>query len=175
MPISPQPNPPDIPPVATIEGTVERIVYENEENGFFVARLKQEGVGEVTTFVGNLMAISPGETVRLRGQWIDDKKFGRQLRVESFETILPSSVKGIEKYLGSGLIDGIGPTYAKRLVDAFGVETLRVISDQPERLRGVSGIGEKRAARKAFKQSLEINWNQPPTMNKAEQLDQDLK
>jgi exodeoxyribonuclease V alpha subunit len=92
------------------------------------------------------MAVSVGETVRLRGRWIEDKRFGRQLRVESYETILPATVEGIEKYLGSGLIEGIGPTFAKRLVSAFGVETLRVIDEQPKRLRSVPGIGKKRAA-----------------------------
>ncbi|HIJ65681.1 MAG TPA: ATP-dependent RecD-like DNA helicase [Candidatus Hydrogenedentes bacterium] len=129
-----------------IEGVVERIVYENEENGFFVARLREEGKRDLTTFVGNLMALSPGDTVRLWGQWVDDKRFGPQLRVNRYETVLPSTVKGIEKYLGSGLIRGIGPTYAKRLVEAFGVETLRIIDEEPKRLRDVPGIGRKRAA-----------------------------
>jgi exodeoxyribonuclease V alpha subunit len=129
----------------TIEGVVERIVYENAETGFMVARLRVESEPELVTFVGNLMAVSPGETLRLSGQWIDDKKWGRQLRVEKYETLVPSSVEGIEKYLGSGLIDGIGPVFAKRLVGAFGAETLRVIDEHPERLRNVPGIGRKRA------------------------------
>ncbi|MDK1020712.1 MAG: ATP-dependent RecD-like DNA helicase [Candidatus Hydrogenedentes bacterium] len=136
---------PDAEPV-TIEGVVERIVFESPDTGFFVARLGQEGSPDLTTFVGNLMAISPGETIRITGHWVDDKKFGRQVRVDTYETILPSSVTGIEKYLGSGLIHGIGPTYAKRLVGAFGVETLKVIDEQPERLTSVEGIGAKRAA-----------------------------
>jgi len=128
-----------------IEGVVERIVYESEDTGFFVGRLREEGKPELTTFVGNLMAISIGETIRLWGRWVDDKKWGRQLRVERYETVLPATVKGIEKYLGSGLIDGIGKTFAKRLVGAFGVETLRIIDEEPERLRRVPGIGPKRA------------------------------
>ena len=136
----------DAEPIITIEGAVERIVYESEETGFFVARLRQPGNVDLVTFVGNLMAISPGETIRLRGRWVEDKRFGRQLRVESFETILPNTSIGIEKYLGSGLIHGIGPKFAKRLVEAFGVETLRVIEEEPERLRKVPGIGQKRAA-----------------------------
>ena len=135
----------DAAPV-TIEGVVERIVFESPDTGFFVARLRLEGSPDLTTFVGNLMAISPGETIRITGHWVDDKKFGRQVRVDSYETLLPSSVTGIEKYLGSGLIHGIGPTYAKRLVGAFGVETLKVIDEEPERLTSVEGIGAKRAA-----------------------------
>jgi len=129
-----------------IEGVVERIVYENAETGFFVARLREKDKHDLTTFVGNVMAVSPGETVRLWGRWVDDQKWGRQLRVEKYETLLPATVHGIEKYLGSGLIDGIGPVFAQRLVAAFGVETLRVIDETPERLRDVEGIGKKRAA-----------------------------
>lgn len=133
-------------PAVSIEGVVERIVYESPETGFFVARLREEGNPELVTFVGNLMAVSQGETIRIRGQWLDDKKFGRQVRTESYETVLPTSVAGIEKYLGSGLIHGIGPVYAKRLINAFGVETLKVIDKMPHRLENVPGIGRKRAA-----------------------------
>ena len=134
----------DVEPIVVLEGSVERIVYENEETAFFVARLRRDGE-ELVTFVGTLMAVSEGETVRLRGRWVEDKRFGRQLRVESYETLVPNTREGIEKYLGSGLIDGIGPVFAKRLVDAFGLETLRVIDEQPKRLRSVPGIGKKRA------------------------------
>lgn len=136
----------DAADVARIEGVVERIVYENAETGFFVARLRERGKPGLTTFVGNLAAVSPGDTVRLWGRWVEDARFGRQLRMERYELVLPTTVAGIEKYLGSGLIHGIGPTFAKRLVDAFGVETLRVIDEEPQRLRSVDGIGTKRAA-----------------------------
>lgn len=133
--------------LTSVEGVVDRIVYENPENGFFVGRLLASGQQQpIVTFVGNLMAVSPGETVRLNGFWVEDRKFGKQFRVNTCETILPTSVAGIERYLGSGIIPGIGQTYAKRLVNAFGVETLKVIDEQPERLRGVPGIGRKRAA-----------------------------
>ena len=132
-------------PEEDLEGVVDRIVYENTENGFFVGRLRTDEQAPLTTFVGNLMAVSPGETVRLKGRWVEDKRFGRQFRATTAEVVQPTSVEGIEKYLGSGLISGIGPTYAKRLVEAFGVETLRVISDEPARLRRVPGIGAKRA------------------------------
>jgi len=133
-------------PIECVEGQVERIVYESEDTGFFVARLREEAKPDLTTFVGNLMAVSPGETLRLWGRWVDDKKWGRQLRVERYETLVPATAAAIEKYLGSGLINGIGPTFAKRLVSAFGAETLRVIDEQPELLRRVPGIGKKRAA-----------------------------
>lgn len=136
----------DLDPLAPLEGVIERVVFESAETQFFVGRLRPKGGGELQTFVGNLMAVSPGETVRLWGRWIDDKRFGRQFRAERYETVLPATVDGIEKYLGSGLIDGIGPKYAERLVKTFGVETLRVIDEQPQRLRRVPGIGPKRAA-----------------------------
>jgi len=128
-----------------IEGVVDRIVYESADTGFVVARLSRDGQVDLTTFVGPGLAVSPGETVRLAGRWVDDAKFGRQLKVDGFETIQPSTAAAIEKYLGSGLIDGVGKVYAKRLVDAFGVDTLRVIDEEPHRLRGVDGIGRKRA------------------------------
>ena len=140
-------------PAVTLVGEVTRIVYENTENGFFVGRLQTETVGPPVTFIGSLMALSPGETVRLQGEWEENVRFGRQFRVSSMEIIQPTSADGIERYLCSGLIPGIGPVYAKRLVEAFGVETLKVISDQPERLRQVPGIGKKRA------QQIRTAWN----------------
>ena len=92
-------GPPALPgtePV-TVEGVVERIVFESQESGFFVARLRVPDSPQFVTFVGNLMAVSPGETIRLRGHWVDDKRFGRQLRTESWETLRPTSLEGIEK------------------------------------------------------------------------------
>lgn len=136
---------PNLVEPAQVEGVVERIVYENPDTGFFVGRLRVAGQADLVTFVGNLMAVSAGETIRVRGRWIEDKRWGRQVRAEYYETVLPTSIVGIEKYLGSGLIHGIGKVYAKRLIDAFGTETLRVIDEQPERLTRVEGIGPKRA------------------------------
>ncbi len=135
----------DVEPLITLEGELTRIVYESEETGFFVGRLHVESQMEEVTIVGNVMAVSVGETLRVKGRWVQDKRFGRQLRVEEVETLVPSTVQGIERYLGSGLIAGIGRKYAKRLVDAFGLETLRVIDEKPQRLREVPGIGRKRA------------------------------
>lgn len=136
----------NLTPPVHLEGTVKRIVFESADTGFMVARLEVEGQVDLVTFVGNLLAVSEGEMVRLTGQWVEDKKFGRQLRVETFESVVPSTVAGIENYLASGLIEGIGPTYAKRLVESFGTDTLRVIDEEPHRLRDVPGIGKKRAA-----------------------------
>lgn len=143
---------------AEAEGIVERIVYENPDNGFMVARLRIDGQHDLVTFVGSLMAVSPGETIQVSGEWIDDKKFGKQIRVTNYKTVLPSSLIGIEKYLGSGLIHGIGPAYAERLIKAFGIETLKVIDEQPERLRTVEGIGPKRASqiREAWSEQKDI-------------------
>ena len=132
-------------PEVELEGVLDRIVYENTENGFFVGKLRTDEHEPPVTFVGNLMAVSPGETIRLKGRWVEDRRFGKQFRASASEVTQPTSATGIELYLASGLIPGIGPVYAKRLVEAFGVETLKVIGDHPERLRRVPGIGRKRA------------------------------
>ena len=129
-----------------IEGTVQRIVYENADSGFLVGRIQCEGAPAPICFIGTLLAVNPGDTMRLWGRWEENPKFGRQFRVLRFETLLPTTRKGIEHYLGSGLIHGIGKTFARRIVRAFGLETLRVIDEEPHRLRSVEGIGKKRAA-----------------------------
>ncbi|MGD2115300.1 MAG: ATP-dependent RecD-like DNA helicase [Acidobacteriota bacterium] len=138
--------PPDARPDAdSLEGTLERIVFSNEENGWSVVRLHVPGASGIATAVGNLLEVQPGERVRLTGEWVEDPKYGRQFRFESYETVQPSTLEGIERYLASGLIAGIGPVMAKRLVEAFGEETLEVIEHEPERLRRVPGIGKKRS------------------------------
>ncbi|MBM3158101.1 MAG: ATP-dependent RecD-like DNA helicase, partial [Chloroflexi bacterium] len=100
---------------STIEGILERIVYFNEENNYTVARLQVARNPELITIVGNMPCPNPGETLRLRGEWTVDPKFGRQFRVASCLSVLPSTLTGIEKYLGSGLVKGIGPIMAKRV------------------------------------------------------------
>ena len=140
-----EPGQGDLQAEVEIEGVVARVVYENPENGYVVARMSVKGQPDLVTFVGSLLAVAPGETVRITGHWVDDRRFGRQVRVRLCETILPGTVETIETYLGSGLIPGIGAEYAKRLVQTFGEDTLRVIDRQPERLRAVPGIGPKRA------------------------------
>jgi exodeoxyribonuclease V alpha subunit len=144
--MSDEPEQLDALPRETLEGVIERIVFESGETGFVVGRLQPAASSGTITFVGEMLAVSEGETARMRGYWEENPRFGKQFRVTSFETILPATVQGIEKYLGSGLIGGIGPVYARRLVEAFGVETLRVIDEEPARLRSVPGIGRKRAA-----------------------------
>ncbi|MEM7050174.1 MAG: ATP-dependent RecD-like DNA helicase [Acidobacteriota bacterium] len=126
-----------------LEGTLERVVYSNPENAWSVVRLVGED-GEESTAVGNLLGVQPGESLRLEGRWIEDPKFGRQFKVSSYLTLTPNTLTGLRKYLGSGLIPGIGKVMAKRLVDHFGLDTLDVIENHPERLGEVSGIGTTR-------------------------------
>jgi exodeoxyribonuclease V alpha subunit len=127
-------------------GTVERITFYNAENGFTVAQLIPEGRSYTVTVVGNLLEVSPGENLRLHGDWTSHSRFGRQFQVERYATILPATAVGIEKYLGSGLIKGIGPVIARRIVRRFKLDTLRVIEEEPQRLREVLGVGKHRVA-----------------------------
>jgi exodeoxyribonuclease V alpha subunit len=142
----------------SLEGILERITFFNEENNFLVARLNAGNNRDRVTIIGNMPCPNPGETLRLSGQWITDPKFGRQFRVESCLTVLPSTLTGIEKYLGSGLVKGIGPVMAKRVVALFGLETLDVMGGDPEKLRQVEGIGPIRSERiaKAWQEQKEI-------------------
>ncbi len=128
----------------TVEGTVERIVYSSEESGWTVARLSAAS-GERLTAVGRLPGLRPGERVRLTGRWQRDSRFGRQFQADTCLPLRPETRTGLEKYLGSGLIDGIGKVMAKRLVKSFGLAALDVIEREPERLTEVPGIGPVRA------------------------------
>ncbi len=128
----------------TLTGVIERITFHNEENGYTVARLALERGGELATIVGNMLGINVGESVELRGEWTSHTQYGRQFKVEDFRTVMPATVAGIEKYLGSGLIKGIGPVTATRIVRRFGSDTLRVIDEQPDRLSEALGVGKKR-------------------------------
>jgi exodeoxyribonuclease V alpha subunit len=132
---------------SAIEGILERIVYFNEENNYTVARLRVARNPELVTIVGSMPCPNPGETLRLKGEWVVDAKFGRQFRVESCLSVLPATITGIQKYLGSGLVKGIGPVMAKRIVAVFGLKTLDIIETQPERLLEVEGIGTIRVER----------------------------
>jgi exodeoxyribonuclease V alpha subunit len=127
-----------------LKGQIERITYCNEETGYTVAKLKAEGRAGLTTIVGSIPSLSPGETVKLKGEWQSHAKYGEQFKISSCELVMPATVSGIERYLGSGMIKGIGPVMAKRLVSKFAIETLDVIDGDIERLREVDGIGEKR-------------------------------
>src|SRR5882724_2634528 len=137
-------------PLETVEGTLERIIYSNEENHYTVAQLLPESGAqreEPVTIVGNLAALNVGETLRAQGRWIKHKQFGVQFVVERFESVLPHTIVGIKRYLGSGLIKGIGDAFADRIVEKFGEQTLEVIDSFSARLREVEGIGPERAKR----------------------------
>ena len=131
-----------------LRGIVDRITFQNEENGYTVARLQVEGLAAYNnrpaTIVGEMLSINPGETVVLEGEWTTHKQYGAQFKIASYQTVYPSTVEGMRRYLGSGLIKGIGPVTAKRIVDHFGKEALHVIERDPERLVEVEGLGAKR-------------------------------
>ena len=127
-----------------LSGLIESIVFSSEETGYTVAKLKGEHFKEQTTIVGTLPGLMPGETIHCKGVWKHHPKHGRQFMVASFDLTPPADVEGIQKYLESGLVKGIGPVYAKRIVEHFGVHTLKVIDTTPERLSEISGIGGKR-------------------------------
>ena len=127
-----------------LNGQIERITYSNEENGYTIAKMKTQGRGGLVTIVGTLFGVSPGEVLQVSGYWDSHPRYGEQFKVVSFRSLLPATTKGIEKYLGSGMIKGIGPVTAKRLVSQFKEETLDVIEQSVDRLQEVAGIGEKR-------------------------------
>jgi len=136
----------------TLTGSLERITYNNPENGYSVIRLRPDhgrvpGAGRdgLVTAVGNLPDLTPGEHLKLEGAWINHPKHGMQFQVEFCEQIMPATTAGICRYLGSGLVKGIGPRLAGRIVQRFGVKTLQVLDAQPERLLEVTDIGPKRS------------------------------
>ena len=137
----------------TLSGTIERVTFHNEENGYCVLRVSISDARKTQTVVGNCAAPNAGEEIAARGEWIEDDQFGSQFRASEISTSEPDNLKGIERYLGSGLIDGIGPTYAKKLVNKFGPEVFNIIDDRSKRLEEVEGIGPKR--RKEIKKSWE--------------------
>ena len=145
-------------PLSDLSGQVERITYNDVQSGFTIAQIKVPSQPELVTAVGNLMAPPPGAVLQMKGQWTDHPRFGRQFRVHRFETRAPASEQGIEKYLGSGLIKGIGPTMARRIVRRFGENTLDIIEHHMERLTEVPGIGAHRlkTIRKTWERQREI-------------------
>ena len=130
-----------------LAGLVERVTFHNAENGFCVLRAKARGHRDLVTVVGHAAIISAGEWVTASGEWINDRAHGQQFKARFLKTSAPSSIDGIEKYLGSGMIRGIGPVYAKKMVKAFGEKGFDVIEAEPDRLREVTGIGAVRAKR----------------------------
>ncbi|MEU8505933.1 ATP-dependent RecD-like DNA helicase [Streptomyces brevispora] len=131
--------------MAVLEGVLERITYANEENGYTVARVDTgRGANDLLTVVGSLLGAQPGESLRMEGRWGSHSQYGKQFTVENYTTILPATIQGIRRYLGSGLIKGIGPVMADRITTHFGVDTLDIIEQQPKRLVEVPGLGPKR-------------------------------
>jgi exodeoxyribonuclease V alpha subunit len=134
---------------STLEAVLERITYANEETGYTVARVSARGVtsgDELLTVIGNLLGAQPGESLRLEGRWKSHPQYGRQFEVRAFTTVLPATLQGVRRYLGSGLIKGIGPKMAERIVAHFDTDTLRIIEEESVRLVEVPGLGPKRTA-----------------------------
>src|ERR1700722_1055667 len=142
MKTEPQPSDREV-----LAGLVERVTYQNPENGFCVIRVKARSHRDLVTVVGHAAIISAGEWITASGDWVNDRTHGQQFRARFLKTSQPTSVEGIEKYLASGMIRGIGPAYAKRLLRAFGEKVFDVIEMQADRLREVDGIGRVRAGR----------------------------
>src|ERR1700720_1072139 len=142
--MKPQPQPTT---QEVLAGPVERVTFHNVESGFCVLRIKARGHRELVTVVGRAAVISAGEWITASGEWVNDRTHGQQYRAKFLKTSEPTSLDGIEKYLGSGMIRGIGPVYAKKLVRAFGEKVFDTIEAEPERLREVTGIGPVRANR----------------------------
>ena len=141
--MKPQPHPSR---QEVLAGLIERVTYHNSENGFCVLRVKARGHRDVVTVVGHAAAIAAGEWITASGEWVNDRTHGQQFRARFLRTSPPTSADGIEKYLSSGMIRGVGPVYAKKLVRAFGEKVFDVIEATPDRLREVDGIGPVRAA-----------------------------
>ena len=130
-----------------LSGQVERVTFYSEESGFAVLRVRVRGKHEAVTVVGHAAAISPGEELRASGTWTNDPKHGPQFKAETVTTVTPTSPEGIERFLASGLVKGVGPHFARRLVEAFGTAVFDVIEAEPGRLREVPGVGPLRAER----------------------------
>jgi exodeoxyribonuclease V alpha subunit len=129
-----------------LTGQIERVTFNNEENGFTIAKLKVSGRRDLVTVVGTLMAPTPGEVVQMKGEWSQHPKFGEQFKVSTYKSVAPATAYGIRKYLGSGLIKGLGPVMAERIVKKFSTKTLDVIENKIGKLAEVEGIGKKRIA-----------------------------
>ena len=138
----------------SITGVLERIIFFNEENAYCVAEVSVTEGKQAVTVLGQLPGVQCGETLKLSGQWTQHATHGEQFKISDFKSQLPASIHGIRKYLGSGMVHGIGKSYAKKIVDHFGADTLQVISEDSARLNEVPGIGKARA------KSIKAAWEQ---------------
>ena len=139
-----KPTPTSKPVAESLSGLIERVTFFNEETGFAVLKVKAKGHREQVTVIGSLPSVSAGEWLTAEGQWIQDREFGLQFRAEMLNSTAPTTREGIEKYLGSGMVKGIGPVYAKKLVEKYGEQIFDIIENQSAKLEDVEGIGPKR-------------------------------
>ena len=128
----------------TITGVVERITYHDEESGYSVIKIRAKAFSELIALTGKFISINIGTIIEAKGNFIINKKFGRQFSVKEYKESLPASIYGIEKYLGSGLIEGIGPKFAKQIVERFRENTINIIENEPTKLLEIPKIGERR-------------------------------
>jgi len=135
----------------SLSGLIERVTFTNEDSGFSVLKVKVKGHRDLVTVVGSLPSVSAGEWLTAQGHWVQDREFGLQFRAEMLASTAPTTKEGIEKYLGSGMVKGIGPIYAKKLVEKFGEKIFDIIETESARLENVDGIGPKR--RKKIKEA----------------------
>jgi len=133
-------------PINTLEGCLERITYFNAENHYTIAKLKTSKTHNMVTIVGTMTAVNPGQTLKIKGTWETHPRYGQQFRIISYEVVLPATIHGIRKYLESGIIKGIGPSMANRIVSCFGAKTFEIIEKHPEKLLEVKAIGQAKAA-----------------------------
>ena len=140
-------QPPPTAPPESLSGLIERVTFFNEENGFAVLKVKAKGHRDEITVVGSLPSVNPGEWLTAEGHWVRDRDFGLQFRAELLSSAAPTTREGIQKYLGGGMVKGIGPVYAKTLVHQFGEKIFNIIEDYSVRLEEVDGIGPERRRR----------------------------
>ncbi len=138
---------PNAGPAESLSGLIERVTFHNEDTGFAVLKVKVRGHRDLVSVVGSLATVSPGEWINAEGRWIQDREFGAQFRADILTSTAPTSREGIEKYLGSGMVKGIGPVYAKKLVERFGEGIFEVIETESAKLESIDGIGPKRRRR----------------------------
>lgn len=138
----------------TIKGTIQRFTYQNPENFYTIARLSVSGISDTITVVGTLAGVAEGEQIEVSGKWVSHHKYGDQFKIQAYDVILPASVSGIKQYLCSGMIQGIGISLARKIIDHFQEKTFEIIENEPEKLKTIHGIG------KAKQKRIETAWNQ---------------